>query len=71
MTKLITEIEKYNIINSPQTPNFSSETARKFCAQAQQNLRLRICMEIHNYRPKKEVSTVNILRFTYAADEDF
>ena len=26
MTKLITEIEKYKLINCPQTTNFSSET---------------------------------------------
>jgi len=32
---------------------------------------LRICMKIHNYRPDKEFFTVNVLRFTYAADEDF
>jgi len=64
-------MEKYKIINSPQTPNFSSETDREFCAEAQQKLMWRICREIHNCWPDKEVFTVHVLRFTYAADEDF
>ncbi len=71
MTKLITEIEKYKNINCPQTTNLSSENYQEFCAEAQHNLMLRICREIHNYRPEKKVFTVNVLRFTYAADEDF
>jgi hypothetical protein len=71
MIKLITEIEKYKIINSPQTTNFSSETYQGFCAEAQHNLMLGICRKIHNYRPEKKVFTVNVLRLTYAADEDF
>jgi hypothetical protein len=71
MTKLITEIEKYQNINCPQTTNFYSETYQEFCAKAQHNLMWRICIEIHKYRPDKEVFTVNVLRFTYAADEDF
>jgi len=32
MTKLITEIEKYKIINCPQTTNFYSENYQEFCA---------------------------------------
>jgi hypothetical protein len=71
MTKLITEIEIYQNINCPQTTNFYSETYQEFCAKAQHNLMLHICIKIHNYRPEKEVFTVNLLRFTYAADEDF
>lgn len=43
MTKLITEIEKFKIINCPQTTNFSSETYQEFCADAQHNLMWRIC----------------------------
>ena len=53
MTKLIAEIEKIKIINCPQITNFSSENYQVFCAEAQHNLRLRICREIHNYRPAK------------------
>jgi hypothetical protein len=44
MSKLITESEKYKIINCPQTTNLSSETDREFCAEAQHKLMLRICM---------------------------
>lgn len=32
---------------------------------------LLICRRIHNSQPEQEVFTVNVLRFTYAADEDF
>ena len=71
ITKLITDIEKYKNINCPQTTNLSSEKYQEFCEEAQQNLMLRICREIHNYRPEKKVFTVNVLRFTYAADEEF
>jgi len=51
MTKLITEIEKYKIINCPQTTNFYSEIERDFCAESQHNLMFCICREIHKYRP--------------------
>jgi len=71
MTKLITEIEKYKIINCPQTTNFPSANYQECCAESQHNLMLRICRGIHNYRSEKEVFTVNVWRFTYAADEDF
>ena len=71
MTKLITEIEKYKNINCPQTTNFYSGTYQEFCADAQHKLMWRICRNFPNYRPDKEVFTVNVLRFTYAADEDF
>jgi len=43
MTKLITESEKYKIINCPQTTNFSSETYQEFCAEASHNLSWCIC----------------------------
>ena len=71
MTKLITAVEKYKNINCPQTTKFYSENYYDFCAEFPQNLSGRICREIHNYRPKKELFTVNVLRFTYAANEDF
>jgi hypothetical protein len=71
MTKLITEIKKYKIINCPKTTNFSSDKYHEFCAEFQHNLMWRICREIHNYRPEKKAFTVNVWRFTYASDEDF
>jgi len=43
MTKLITEIEKYKIINCPQNTNFYSEIYQDFCVEAQHNLSGRIC----------------------------
>ena len=64
MTKLITESEKYKIINCPQTTTFSSANYQELCAKAQHNLIGRICRKIHNYRPEKEVFTVNVWRFT-------
>ncbi len=33
MSKLITESEKYKIINCPQTTNFYSEIYQKICAE--------------------------------------
>jgi hypothetical protein len=37
ITKLIAEIEKYKIINCPQTTNFYSESYQRICAEAQKN----------------------------------
>ncbi len=68
MSQLITEIEKYKIINCPQTTNFYSESNQIICSK---KMRWRLCREIHKYRPEKEVFTVNVLRFTYAAGEYF
>ena len=70
MSKLITEIEKEKLINCPQTTNFYSESYQKICAE-EKKMRWRLCREIHNYRPEKEVFTVNVWRFTYAAGEYF
>ena len=62
MTKLLTEIEKYKIINCPRNQNFTWENYQEICAEAHQDLMLRICREIKNYRPEKEVSQwVNFL----------
>jgi len=37
MTKLITEIKKYKIINCPQTPNLSGENYQDLCAESHTN----------------------------------
>lgn len=55
VTKLLLEIEKYKIIKCPQNSNFSYQIYQEICAEAKQELMLRICKEVHNYRPEKEV----------------
>jgi hypothetical protein len=55
VTRLIMEIEKHQIINCPQNPNFSYAIYREICAEAKQELMFRISREIHNYRQDKEV----------------
>ncbi|MEG3895276.1 MULTISPECIES: hypothetical protein [unclassified Microcoleus] len=55
VTKLVMEIEKYKIINCPRNPSLSYDIYQEICAEAKQDLMLRICREIHNYRPDKEV----------------
>jgi uncharacterized membrane-anchored protein YjiN (DUF445 family) len=62
VTKLYMEIEKYKIIKCPQNQNFSREIYQEICAEAKQELMFRVCKEVHNYRPEKEVSQwVNFL----------
>jgi hypothetical protein len=62
VTRLVMEIEKYQIINCPQNTKFSYAIYQEICAEAKQELMLRISREIHNYRPEKEVSQwVNFL----------
>lgn len=55
VTKLYMEIEKYKIINCPKNRNFSYQIYQEICAEAKQDLMLRICREVHNYRPENEV----------------
>ena len=62
VTRLVMEIEKYKIINFPRIQSFSWDNYQEICAESYQDLMLRICREIHNYRPEKEVSQwVNFL----------
>lgn len=62
VTKLYMEIERYKIIKCPKNLNFSYQIYHEICAEAKQDLMLRICREVHNYRPEKEVSQwVNFL----------
>lgn len=55
VTALYMEIERYKIINCPQNQSFSYQIYQEICAEAEQELMYRICREIHNYRPDKEV----------------
>ena len=43
------------IINCPKNRNFSYQIYQEICAEAKQDLMLRICREVHNYRPENEV----------------
>lgn len=62
VTKLFMELEKYKIINSPKNRSFSYDDYQEILAEAKQDLMLRICKEVHNYRPEKKVSQwVNFL----------
>ena len=62
VTKLYMEIEKYKIIKCPKNRSFSYDDYQDILAEAKQDLMLRICKEVHNYRPEKEVSQwVNFL----------
>ena len=62
VTQLYMEIERYKIIKCPKNRSFSHEIYQEICAEAKQDLMLRICKEFHNYRPEKEVSQwVNFL----------
>ena len=62
VAKLYMEIERYKIIKSPKNPNFSPEIYQEICTEAKQDLMLRICKEVQNYRPEKDVSQwVNFL----------
>ncbi|MBE9188108.1 hypothetical protein IQ270_26590 [Microcoleus sp. LEGE 07076] len=56
VTKFMREIDKYKIVNCPRNTNFSPENYRKICAEARPMFLLRICREIHNYRPENKVS---------------
>ena len=55
VTTLYMEIERYKIIKCPQNSNFSYKIYQEICSEAKQELMLRICKEVHNYRPEKEV----------------
>lgn len=56
VTALYMEIEKSKIIKCPpKNPHFSYQIYQEICAEAKQDLMLRICKEVHNYRPEKEV----------------
>ena len=55
VTTLYMEIERYKIINCPRNQKFSYQIYQEICAEAEQELMYRICREIHNYRPDKEV----------------
>ncbi|WP_445249461.1 hypothetical protein, partial [Microcoleus sp. OTE_8_concoct_300] len=62
VTKLFMELEKYKIINSPKNRSFSYDDYQEILVEAKQDLMLRICKEVHNYRPDKKVSQwVNFL----------
>ncbi|MEG4865272.1 MULTISPECIES: hypothetical protein [unclassified Microcoleus] len=62
MTNFMAEVEKYKIVKCPRNTKFTPEIYRAICAEAKSDLTLRICREIHNYRPEKEVSQwVNFL----------
>lgn len=62
VTKLVIEIEKFEIINFPRNQHFSYDIYREICAEAKQELMFRISREIHNYRPENKVSQwVNFL----------
>ena len=62
VTKLYMEIERYRIIKCPKNHNFTPEIYQEICNEAKQDLMLRICKEVHNYRPEKNVSQwVNFL----------
>ncbi|MGB3265936.1 MAG: hypothetical protein WBA89_18485 [Microcoleus sp.] len=62
VTKFIMEVETYKIVKIPQNTKFSAQVYREICAEARQILLLRICREIHNYRPENKVSQwVNFL----------
>ena len=55
VAKLYMEIERYKIIKCPKNLNFSPEIYQEICTEAKQDLMLRICKEVNNYRPEKEV----------------
>ncbi len=62
VTKLFMELEKYKIINIPKNRSFSYDDYQEILVEAKQDLMLRICKEVHNYRPEKKVSQwVNFL----------
>ncbi len=62
VTQLYMEIERYKIIKCPKNQSFSYDDYQEILAEAKQDLMLRICKEVHNYRPEKEVSQwVNFL----------
>ena len=62
VAKLYMEIERYKIIKCPKNPNFSPEIYQEICTETKQDLMLRICKEVQNYRPEKDVSQwVNFL----------
>lgn len=62
VSTLVMDIQTYKIVNFPRNLNFTREIYQEICAEAYQDLMFRICREIKNYRPEKEVSQwVNFL----------
>ncbi|NJL67552.1 MAG: hypothetical protein HC894_13740 [Microcoleus sp. SM1_3_4] len=55
LTELMKKIQAYRTVHLPKNDNFSRETYEEICVEAQQDFWLRICREIHNYRPDREV----------------
>jgi hypothetical protein len=55
LTELMKKIQEYRTVHLPKNDNFSRETYEEICVEAQQDFWLRICREIHNYRPDREV----------------
>ncbi|MBE9096501.1 hypothetical protein [Tychonema sp. LEGE 07203] len=56
VTKFIMEVETYKIVKCPQNKKFPPQVYREICAESRQIFMLRICREIHNYRPENKVS---------------
>ncbi|MGL5060942.1 MAG: hypothetical protein ACRC62_13285 [Microcoleus sp.] len=55
MTALIKKIQESNLLRLPRNDKFSPQIYEEICAEAEHEFMLRICKEIHNYRPEKEV----------------